>query len=101
MTNQLTGPLQEDQTIATAGGTYATGGIKVTVTKCSQLVIGSLQTQMLGAGFIVTPVKNSEVANTATMQCWEPGLGTAPMIELANGSTSLIGQVVRMTYQGS
>jgi hypothetical protein len=91
----------EDQVIATSGGTYATGGIKVTVTKCSQLLPGTLQTQTLGAGFIATPVSASELGGAATVQFWgSNGAAPAALAEMANSSTSAIGLKVRLAYVG-
>jgi hypothetical protein len=98
--------LFEDQTLATAGGTYVTGGIKVTLTKCSQLLFGSLTVSAIGCGYVGTPVSGSEIANTATCQFWVVSsaaasvAGTVGLVEAPNGFTGLIGQKFRFSYQG-
>jgi len=94
------GLIQEDQVIATAIGTYVPGGITVTMTKCSQLLVGSLVAQVLGAGYMATPVSGSEVGASVKVQFWQSGGSALPFLELASGSTSVIGQKVRFTYIG-
>ena len=93
--------LYEDQTVATAGGTYATGGIKFTATKVAALLSGTLEFVGLGTGFVITPVQGSELGQTATMQFWQQNGATGALAELSNGSTLSIGVKFRASYQGT
>jgi hypothetical protein len=94
----------EDQTIATAVGTYLPGGMTLTATKCSQLLAGSLLCQTLGSGFISSPVSASESVASVKVQVWVPVSGSqaanTPLTELGSAVTSMIGKVVRLSYVG-
>jgi hypothetical protein len=85
--------LYEDQTVATAAGTYKTGGIPFTMTKCAAILAGTIDAVVLGSGYTITPVQNSENGQVATFQFWNAGT------QLGSGDIGPIGKVVRFSYQ--
>lgn len=106
----MTGNVSElyDDLAFGAAATYLTGGVAFTATKASNLIPGTVQISSLGSGITMLAVQASENGGTAgtapgqfKVQCFWPGAGTAPAIEVANGSTFVASQKFRASYLGN